>query len=95
MIKKVYDKGTKVSAERTRAVAAQIFSYARATHRGTGNPARAMTDNPCFRRPPVKHYAALDKALVPKLMMELRKTGPAQLLDVKTVCALMLAPIEN
>ena len=91
VIKKVYDNGTKVSAERTRAVAAQIFSYARATHRGTGNPARAMTDNPYFRRPPVKHYAALDKALVPKLMVELRKTGPAQLLDVKTVCALKLA----
>jgi integrase len=91
VIKKVYDRGTKVSAERTRAIAAQIFSFARATHRGTGNPARDMTDNPYFKKPPVKHFDALNKADVPRLMEALNKTGGAQTLDVKTVCALKLA----
>ena len=46
VIKKIYDKGTKVSELKTRTIAAQIFSYARATHRTTGNPARDMLDNP-------------------------------------------------
>ena len=55
VIKKVYDKGTKVSALRTRTIAAQIFSYARATHRTTGNPARDMSDNPYFKKPTVWH----------------------------------------
>jgi hypothetical protein len=35
ILKVPYDKGTKESARRARAIAAQVFSYARATHRGT------------------------------------------------------------
>lgn len=91
VIKKVYDKGTKVSAQRARSIAAQIFSYARATHRGTGNPARDMSDNPYLKKPTVKHFDALSKGDVPSLMNELNKTGKAQKLDIKTVCALKLA----
>jgi len=91
VLKKVYDQGTKVSSMRTRTVAAQIFSYARATHRATSNPARDMSDNPYFKKPAVKHYDALPKSGVPKLMEELNKTGKAQKLDVKTVSALKLA----
>jgi integrase len=91
VLKKVYDQGTKVSSMRTRTVAAQIFSYARATHRATSNPARDMSDNPYFKKPAVKHYDALPKSNVPKLMEELNKTGKAQKLDVKTVSALKLA----
>ncbi len=91
VLKKVYDQGTKVSSLRTRTIAAQIFSYARATHRATSNPARDMSDNPYFKKPAVKHYDALPKSDVPKLMEELNKTGKAQKLDVKTVCALKMA----
>ena len=91
VLKKVYDQGTKVSSMRTRTIAAQIFSYARATHRATSNPARDMSDNPYFKKPAVKHYDALPKSNVPKLMEELNKTGKAQKLDVKTVSALKLA----
>jgi integrase len=91
VLKKVYDQGTKVSAMRTRTIAAQIFSYARATHRAKANPARDMSDNPYFRKPPVKHYDALPKGDVHKLMGALNKTGKAQKLDIKTVCALKLA----
>ena len=91
VIKKVYDKGTKVSALRTRTVAAQIFSYARATHRTTGNPARDMSDNPYFKKPTVKHFEAIAQHDVPKLMTALSKTGKAQQLDIKTVFALKLS----
>ena len=91
VLKKVYDQGTRVSSMRTRTIAAQIFSYARATHRATSNPARDMSDNPYFKKPAVKHYDALPKCNVPKLMEELNKTGKAQKLDVKTVSALKLA----
>jgi len=91
VIKKIYDKGTKVSALRTRTIAAQIFSYARATHRSTGNPARDMSDNPYFKKPAVKHHAAIDQNNVPILMIALNKTGKEQKLDIKTVCALKLS----
>ena len=91
VIKAVYDKGTKESARRARAVAAQVFSHARATHRGTINPARDMADNPYFKKPPVKHFIALPQNQVGALIKELNKTGEAQKLDAKTVCALRLA----
>jgi integrase len=91
VIKKIYDKGTKVSAARTRSIAGQIFSYARATHRATGNPARDMSDNPYFKKPPVKHFDALPKEQVPQLMAALNKNQVEQQLDIKTVCALKLA----
>ena len=91
VIKAVYDKGTKESARRARAVAAQVFSHARATHRGTINPARDMADNPYFKKPPVKHFTALPQNQVGALINELDKTGVKQKLDAKTVCALRLA----
>jgi len=91
VIKVIYDQGTKVSALRTRTIAGQIFSYARATHRGTKNPARDMVDNPYFKKPPVKHFAALDKDKIPELMQRLNQTGKEQILDMKTVCAIKLA----
>jgi integrase len=91
VIKKIYDKGTKVSAARTRSIAGQIFSYARATHRATINPARDMSDNTYFKKPLVKHFDALAKEQVPQLMTALNKTQSEQQLDIKTVCALKLA----
>jgi integrase len=91
VIKKIYDRGTKVSAARTRTVAGQIFSFARATHRATTNPAKDMSDNPYFKKPTVKHFAALPKEQVPLLMTELNKVSKDQQLDIKTVCALKLA----
>ena len=91
VIKKIYDKGAKVSAHRTRSIAAQIFSYARSTHRATGNPARDMSDNTYFKKPVVKHFDALSKEDVPRLMEALNKTGKAQRLDIKTVCAIKLS----
>ena len=87
VIKKIYDRGTKVSAARTRTIASQVFSYARATHRATGNPARDMSDNPYFKKPPVKHFEALPKENVPLLMAELNKVSSEQKLNIKTVCA--------
>jgi integrase len=91
ILKVPYDKGTKESARRARAVAAQVFSHARATHRGTINPARDMADNPYFKKPLVKHFAALPQNEVGALIKELNKIGAEQKLDLKTVCALRLA----
>lgn len=91
ILKVPYDRGIKESARRARAVAAQVFSYARATHRGTTNPAREMADNPYFKKPPVKHFTALPQNQVGALIKELNKTGDDQKLDAKTVCALRLA----
>lgn len=91
IIKTAYDKGTKESARRARGLAAQIFSYARATHRGSTNPARDMADNPYFKKPTVVHFSALPQNKVGELISKLNVTGVKQILDVKTVCALRLA----
>lgn len=91
IIKAPYDKGKKESARRSRAIAAQVFSYARATHRGTINPARDMADNPYFKKPAVKHFEALPQNKVGDLIISLNKTGAEQILDAKTVCALRMA----
>ena len=91
IIKAAYDKGTKESARRARGIAAQIFTFARATHRGATNPARDMADNPYFKKPPVKHFSALPQNKVGELIKALNVTGIGQKLDVKTVCALRLA----
>jgi integrase len=91
VIKKIYDRGIKVTANYARSIAALIFSYARATHRATKNPARDMADNPYFKKPSVKHFEALPKEQVPELMSALNKEGEEQKLDIKTVCALKLA----
>jgi integrase len=91
VIKEPYDKGKKESARRARAIASQVFSHARATHRGTTNPARDMADNPYFKKPPVVHFSALPQADVAELIRKLNLTGTEQILDAKTVCALRLA----
>ncbi len=91
IIKAAYDKGKKESARRARAIAAQVFSFARDTHRGTINPARDMADNSYLKKPPVKHFAALPQDQVGDLIKCLRKTGEEQTLDPKTVCAVQMA----
>ena len=91
IIKAAYDKGKKESARRARAIAAQIFSFARDTHRGTINPARDMADNSYLKKPPVKHFAALPQDKVGELIRCLSRTGDEQKLDAKTVCAVQMA----
>jgi len=91
LLKKIYDKGIKESARRARVVAAQIFSHARATHRGTKNPARDMSDNPYFKKPPVKNFIALPQSEVGNLIKKLNQVGNQQILDLKTVCGLKMA----
>ncbi len=91
IIKVPYDNGQKDSARKARSIATQIFSHARATHRGTINPARDMSDNPYFKKPPVRHFTALPKDQVNALIQALDKKGSEQKLDIKTVCALRMA----
>jgi len=91
ILKRVYDKGTKESARRALGVAKLVFSHARATHRGTINPARDMVDNPYFKKPPVRHFSALPQTEVGQLIKSLDLEGDSQILDPKTICALKLA----
>jgi len=91
IIKTAYDKGKKESARRARAIAAQVFSFARDTHRGTTNPARDMADNSYLKKPPVKHFTALPQDQVGELIKCLSKRGDKQKLDIKTVCAVQMA----
>lgn len=90
-LKPHYDRGRKESVRRARAIAAQIFSYARHTHRCTHNPARDMADNTYFKKPTVKHFAAIAQRHVPDLIEKLNKTGTEQILQPQTVCGLLLA----
>jgi integrase len=91
ILKKAYDSGVKESARRARAIAAQVFSFGRATHRGSANPARDMSDNPYFKKPAVKHHAAIPKMQVGDLIKALNVSGADQKLDPKTICAIKLA----
>ena len=91
ILKRVYDKGTKESARRARAVAAQIFSYGRATHRCTVNPAREMSDNPYFKKPPVQHFKAIRQQDVPRLIAQLSVRGEEQKLTMQVICGLLVA----
>jgi integrase len=91
ILKRVYDKGTKESARRARAVTAQIFAYGRATHRCTINPARDMADNPYFKKPPVQHFKAIRQHDVPLLIKQLSTRGKEQKLSMQMVCGLQMA----
>ena len=91
VLKRVYDKGIKESARRARAVASQIFSHGRATHRCTINPARDMADNPYFKKPPVQHFKALQQQDVTLLMTQLSARGDEQTLNMQTICGLLMA----
>jgi integrase len=90
VLKKVYDSGIQESARRTRSVAAQIFSYGRATHQCTGNPARDMADNPYFKKPAVKHFKALPQADVPDLLVALAARGAKQKLSLTTIGGILM-----
>ena len=90
VLKKVYDSGIQESARRTRAVASQIFSYGRATHQCTANPARDMADNPYFKKPSVKHFEAIPQSDVPDLLMALAARGEKQKLSLTTIGGILM-----
>ena len=91
VLKRVYDSGIRESARRARAVAAQIFSYGRATHVCSKNPAKDMADNPYFKKPPVKHHTAIPQHEVPELIKCLSERGEEQLLQLTTIGGLLMA----
>ena len=59
VLRKAYDAGTRESARRARAVAAQVFRFAKDTHRATHNPARDLADSSLLKKPEVRHFGAL------------------------------------
>jgi integrase len=63
-----YESGTKESARRARAVAAQVFTYAKDTHRASHNPGRELAGSSLLRKPEVKHFSALQPPQVGPLL---------------------------
>ena len=90
VIKKFYDKGTKESARRARALAQQVFRFGKDTHRCTRNPAKDLSDNSYFKRPATKHFEAINQDLIPELVDKLNKVGTEQKIMIQTVCGLLL-----
>ena len=91
VIKKGYDRGTKDSARRARALAQQVFRFGKDTHRCSVNPAKDLADNSYFKRPTTNHFEAIQQDLVPSLVEKLNKEGNEQSLQTQTVCGLLLA----
>lgn len=58
-LKAAYDSGIRESARRARAVAQQVFAYAKDTHRATHNPARELAGSSALAKPEVTHFAAI------------------------------------
>ena len=91
ILKPIYDAGKKESARRSRDIASAVFTFAKDTHRSIHNPAKDMAGNSYFKKPTVKHLAALKQEDVPSLVAELNKTGEKQRFAPQTVCGLRLA----
>ena len=74
-LRKHYNKGIRESARRARAVAAQVFSYAKDAHRATHNPARELAGNKLLKRPEIRHFAALKAEQVGPMLRALAESG--------------------
>jgi integrase len=75
VLRTAYDSGTKESARRARGVAAQVFAYAKDTHRATHNPARELARSTVLRKPEVRHFAAIKPKQVGSLLAKLDRGG--------------------
>jgi integrase len=69
-----YDSGIRESARRARAVAQQVFRYAKDTHRATHNPALDLVDSRLLEKPKVTHFAAIKKTQVGPMLRALAKS---------------------
>ena len=85
-LRKAYDGGIRESARRARAVAAQVFQYAKDTRRAAHNPARELAGSSLLKRPPVKHFAALKATEVGPMLRALGQSS----IEPRTRAALML-----
>lgn len=83
---KHYDAGIKVSAIRARGVAAQVFAYAKDTHRATHNPARELAGSSALKLPEVTHFAAI----APEQVGALLRAIDASQVEPVTRAALLL-----
>jgi integrase len=74
VLQRAYDSGIKESARRARAVAQQVFVYAKETHRATYNPARELAGSTLLKKPSVVHFAALKPKQVGPLLRKLQQS---------------------
>ena len=75
VLKDAYDSGIKESARRARAVAQQVFGYAKDTHRATHNPARELAGSSVLAKPKVTPFAALKPKQVGAFLRKLAASG--------------------
>jgi len=75
VLRNAYESGVKESARRARGVAAQVFGYAKDTHRATHNPARELARSSVLRKPDVRHFAALKAKQVGPLLTKIDAGG--------------------
>lgn len=75
VVRKAYDGGTRESARRARAVAAQIFRFAIDTHRATSNPARDLAESSLLKKPEVRHFAAIKADQLGPMLRALAQSG--------------------
>lgn len=81
-----YDAGIRESARRARAVAQQVFRYAKDTHRATHNPALDLADSRLLEKPKVTHFAAIKAKEVGPMLRALT----ASAVDPVTAAALQM-----
>ncbi len=74
-LRRHYNKGIRESARRARAVAAQVFAFAKETHRATHNPARELAGSKLLKRPEVRHFAAIKAEQVGPMLRALAASG--------------------
>jgi integrase len=85
-LKTAYDSGIRESARRARAVAQQVFAYAKDTHRATSNPGRELAGSSVLAKPEVTHFAAIKATQVGPMLRALA----ASEVDPVTAAALRL-----
>ena len=88
VLRKSYDGGTRESARRARAVAAQVFRFAMDSKRTDTNPALALASSTVLKKPEVKNFAALKAGEVGPMLRALAVSGTE--LATKAAILLML-----
>jgi len=87
VLRKAYAK-TPESARRACGVASLAWRYAKETHRATQNPAREIGTSSVLKKPPVKHFTAIQQDRVGPMLNALAASGCGPV--VKTALPVML-----
>lgn len=87
VLRKSYGR-TPESARRASGVASLVWRFAKETHRATQNPARDLASSSVLKKPPVKHFAAIQQDQIGAMLRALAASGCG--LVIKTALPVML-----